>query len=109
MNLLNNLTLRFQQRSFYGGYDFALFDLSGAKEYVSKPSVEMVELKSDESIEPLFTLRDDKCQNLMDEMWSAGFRPKDRINPDGELGAVKYHLQDMRKLYFNKLGITDDN
>lgn len=36
---------------------------------------------------------------LMNELWNAGVRPRDVGSP-GELSAVKFHLEDMRKLVF---------
>ena len=42
----------------------------------------------------------DKAQKLMDDLWHCGLRPSQSIGSVGQLDAVKYHLEDMRKLVF---------
>lgn len=41
----------------------------------------------------------DDLRMLMDELWNAGIRPTG-INAVGEQGAMKAHLEDMRRLVF---------
>lgn len=52
---------------------------------------------------PFLSLEEDDAQGLFMEMWRAGFRPGN----DGDETATKYHLEDMRKIAFNKLGIKN--
>jgi hypothetical protein len=43
-----------------------------------------------------------EIQGLMDELWRNGFRPSNVEGVGGELTATKYHLEDMRKMAFDK-------
>ena len=51
--------------------------------------------------EPLVNLQREEAQQLMDELWNAGIRPIGAAGSAGQLDAVKYHLEDMRKMVFN--------
>lgn len=53
-------------------------------------------------IQPAFTLPLDAAQRLMDELWQAGVKPSQSIGSTGQVEAIKYHLEDMRKLVFNE-------
>jgi hypothetical protein len=55
--------------------------------------------------EPFLRLRYEEAQGLMDELWSCGIRPTE-VGSHGELGAVKSHLEDMRKMVFHYMGLT---
>lgn len=48
--------------------------------------------------EPFIRLKRDEAQQLMDELWNAGVRPVGAAGSMGQLEAIKYHLEDMRKL-----------
>lgn len=37
------------------------------------------------------------CQELMEELWRHGFRPREGKGSAGSLKATEYHLEDMRK------------
>jgi hypothetical protein len=41
-----------------------------------------------------------EAQILMDSLWDCGTRPSEGQGSAGQLAAVKYHLEDMRKLVF---------
>ena len=41
------------------------------------------------------------ASQLMTELWDSGVRPQ-AVGTTGELQAVKYHLEDMRKLVFSE-------
>lgn len=56
------------------------------------------------AIEPSVTLSLEDAVSLMTELWNAGIRPAE-VGTTGELAALKYHLEDMRKLVF-KLPVT---
>jgi len=49
---------------------------------------------------PMFHLRPDEAQNLMDELWRAGLRPTEGSGSAGSLAATERHLADMRSLVF---------
>ena len=49
---------------------------------------------------PTFSLNDEATQALMDEIWRAGFRPREGSGSAGSLAATERHLADMRHLVF---------
>ena len=55
-------------------------------------------------ISSAFTLEPQSVQFLMDELWRCGYRPSEGEGSAGQLSSVKYHLEDMRKLVFNRMG-----
>jgi glycine cleavage system aminomethyltransferase T len=53
-------------------------------------------------IHPTLRLPLDAAQRLMDELWQAGVKPSQSIGSTGQVEAIKYHLEDMRKLVFKE-------
>jgi len=51
-------------------------------------------------VEPVFSLKDEQAQNLMDELWRVGLRPSEGSGSAGSLAATERHLADMRHLVF---------
>lgn len=51
-------------------------------------------------IEPTFHLSTTKTQELFNQLWRLGYRPKDGTGNSGHIEALKYHLEDMRQLVF---------
>ena len=43
------------------------------------------------------------AQDLLDDLWRAGIRPSNGEGSVGEIGTIKNHLADMRKIAGNKL------
>jgi hypothetical protein len=56
--------------------------------------------------EPTFVLAREEAQQLMNQLWECGFRPVQGKGSAGQLEAIRYHLEDMRKLVFQ--GESDD-
>lgn len=54
--------------------------------------------KHGELIEPFMVLQPEQAQSLIDALYDAGLRPSQAAGSSGQLEAVKYHLEDMRKL-----------
>lgn len=48
--------------------------------------------------EPMVRLEKNEAQQLFDLLWQEGYRPKDGTGNGGHIEAIKYHLEDMRKL-----------
>lgn len=46
-------------------------------------------------------------QEALETAWRLGLRPRGFEDHTGELKAVGRHLEDMRKITFNKLGVAD--
>jgi hypothetical protein len=51
---------------------------------------------------PTTSMEGKDLQLLFNELWKAGFRPNDGTGNSGHVEALKYHLEDMRKLVFNE-------
>ena len=68
-------------------------------------SVIMENVPKEGFIRPFLSLTDKETQTLMDELWRAGFRPREGpregTGSAGLLAATEKHLQDMRKLVFH--------
>ena len=54
---------------------------------------------------PLFHMRNEQVQKLLDEIWQLGYRPSDGECSIGQIGAIKDHLADMRKIVGSKLKV----
>jgi hypothetical protein len=52
-------------------------------------------------MEPFLKLEPEEAQILIDALYDAGLRPVGANGSQGQLAAVQYHLEDMRKLVFN--------
>lgn len=48
-----------------------------------------------------------EAQKLMDDLWDCGLRPSEGTGSAGALAATQKHLNDLRKIAFNKLGIKE--
>jgi hypothetical protein len=56
-------------------------------------------------ISPTFKLHEDEAQVLMDSLWSCGIRPTEGSGSAGSLAATERHLNDMRAIVANSLGV----
>ena len=54
---------------------------------------------------PTLTLKPDDAQQIINELWRIGYRPKDGSGAVAHTEAMKAHLDDMRKIAFNRLKI----
>lgn len=57
--------------------------------------------------EPVLTLDPEVAVQLMDELWRAGVRPTE-VGTGGQLDAVRYHLEDMRRIVFSSAVRRED-
>ncbi len=55
--------------------------------------------------DPTISIGKDEAQLLMDDLWQAGIRPSEGSGSAGSLRATEKHLNDMRKIVENKLGV----
>lgn len=60
-------------------------------------------------VEPTSQLTDMQAQDLMDQLWSCGFRPTEGRGSAGALAAVQRHLDDFRAIVSNTLQVTFPN
>lgn len=52
-------------------------------------------------IQPFMEIGPEQAQELFNKLWQLGFRPKDGTGNGGHIEALKYHLEDMRRLVFD--------
>lgn len=93
---VQGLTLRYVERDHYGNIK------------VAKP-MEMVDHRSGDRSQPFLVLPDGEeslMQDLMDSLWTCGFRPSKNRHVDEILNSKDQHLDDLRKIAFHSLGIS---
>lgn len=88
-----------EKRRFSNAIDIVVFDTQTNS--VAKP---LVFEKNDEAAvpQPCMTITQINAQKLMDELWDAGLRPSEGSGSAGAMAATQKHLEDMRKLVFEK-------
>ena len=75
---------------------------SDGKVYIAEP-LTFVEWKERfVQNDPMCTIDDQQAQSLMNSLWECGIRPVQGAGSAGQLTAVQYHLEDMRKLVFTE-------
>lgn len=80
-------------------FDFDVY--AATKTHFAVPSV-MADRKAGLPIAPVFTLAQAEAQALADALWEAGIRPTGGHGSAGERAAMQRHLDDMRKLVFER-------
>lgn len=87
----NRVDILLRRRSSYDG-----------KVFVGKP-IEYVETDMACVVwNPTISLLPEEAQQLIDELWRVGVRPSSGDGSPGQLGATERHLEDMRRLVFEK-------
>lgn len=77
-------------------------DRSGGKMALAQPAT-FITRESDASfVQPMLTLHQGSAQALMDELWNVGIRPSEGTGNTGQVAAMQRHLDDMRKLVFER-------
>jgi len=105
---MNNISLWAARQPWERSVDFVILDnpipLNGGESFIGTRAVVKVltfeQMQDGEFVKPTFSLSDRKAQELFNELWNLGFRPVDGTGNGGHLEALKYHLEDMRKLVF---------
>lgn len=59
-------------------------------------------VEAGEFSEPTLRISDESAQQWIDELWRAGFRPSEGTGSAGSLAATERHLEDMRRLVFDR-------
>lgn len=72
---------------------------------VAKPVVielDEVALSEGRIIDPSMRIDTENAQGIFQQLWDRGYRPKNGESSMAHVEAMKYHLEDMRKLAFKK-------
>lgn len=51
---------------------------------------------------PTLEIRREEAQEFMDQLWNCGIRPTEGAGSVGQMAATERHLEDMRRLVFEK-------
>lgn len=70
--------------------------------YVAR-SIEWIEVENGAITAPTFDIDATAAQVLMDSLWDCGIRPTAAAGSAGQLAAVQYHLEDMRRIALSKV------
>lgn len=75
-------------------------DLTGDRYCLAEPIIMKTYGPEDayKPIGPTLDIAEPAAQKLMDDLWDCGLRPSEGSGSAGQLAAVQYHLEDMRKL-----------
>lgn len=97
------LELRVTNKPMYmgNGFEFRILDRE-AMSFVSSLNLANVEKGEGVEIPSLFNLTKDNLISLMDQLWNLGIRPSNGSGDANAFEALKYHLEDMRKLVFKE-------
>jgi len=71
-------------------------------EYIAQPLLMKKPNNLDIIQKPTFSLDYETCQEIVDSLWNFGFRPSEGTGSAGSLKATQNHLEDMRKLVFER-------
>ena len=85
--------------SFGQGVDLRM-GFPGTESFVERLVATIVQRSAGTSMPIVMALDDEQTRNLMDELWGAGVRPSSGEGSVGQIGALTYHLDDMRRLVF---------
>jgi len=87
--------------SWWAGIEFLLSQRGDGRFYVGKPVV-MEAQEPAVASDPTFRLDMEQAQTLMDDLWNCGLRPTEGAGSAGALAATQRHLDDMRRLVFDR-------
>ena len=75
------------------------------KKIVTSIVMTVGERTNGEYYSPPMILSEDEVQQIMDQLWQCGVRPRNGEGSNAQINAMKNHLDDMRKIAFNGLKI----
>ena len=76
------------------------------KRHVTKIEMTIEDRTPNAYTSPAMVLEPNEAQQIMNELWKVGLRPKDGEGSSAQINSMKEHLADMRKIAFKKLGIN---
>ena len=92
-------------KDYAGVVEVALIGRSeNGRKWAAKP-VEFEEVTPSSIRRPTIQIETRVAQMLMDELWTCGLRPSEGTGSAGALAATQRHLDDMRKIVFDRLKI----
>lgn len=86
------------------GWSWRIVSTTPTGDVFAVQPVSFIKILEEEVVPEAFTLPDTSLQQIMNQLWNAGFRPNSE-GSEGELQATKKHLEDMRKIVFDMIGL----
>ena len=100
------LEWRAENRIWTDAIEFVAFQMGNGKRRVVSTEFTLKEIEDGYLIdEPTLRLVGDEAQQIMNELWRCGIRPKDGSGAVAHTEAIVAHLADMRTIAFNRLKI----
>lgn len=84
------------------GFDFLIMERAGDRVSYAVDIVMQAVAEGGVIPAPSFFLSAAAAQELIDGLWQAGLRPSEGTGSAGALAATQKHLEDMRRLVFEK-------
>lgn len=95
------LIFKAQRSDYFSQCDIAILeDSDGTIKALQPLAFKYIEHIEGSMLESSLRLKEQEGQRLFDALWQAGYRPKVLGDQDKQVEAVKYHLEDMRRLVF---------
>lgn len=85
----------------WGGLDIYI---KRGRKFVTDLEWTQIELGQVNPLPPI-RLDNNKAQELMNNLWAQGYRPNASLSGASQEGALRAHLEDMRQVAFENLGI----
>ena len=99
---IDNTKMKFRIIKGFNHFGFDM--LIGTETHIAEPLImNRHDHMSGVVIDPTMTIHEDSAQQLMDELWKVGIRPSNGEGNVGQIGALKSHLEDMRKIAFTEI------
>ncbi len=100
---MNRLRLKCQYDMSQDALMFLLCELDFMSQFMTAIAEPVVMKKKEEGVvmHPTFHLSMEAAQQLMDQLWRCGIRPKDAEGTVGTLAAKEEHIKDLRKMLFD--------
>lgn len=98
------MDIRAQFRDYYDDR-LAVWIRTPDKRIIKPFQYVMAEYEEGDYGEPTFFLSADEAQQMMNELWRCGIRPKDGEGSDAQVNALTKHLSDMKTIAFHALKI----
>jgi len=88
-------------------YEIAIFVQENGKDFIALP-LTLEEYKEGVEVTQTVAFSKEELQEFFNELWKLGFRPNDGTGNSGHVEAIKYHLEDMRKIAFKEVSNEEE-
>jgi hypothetical protein len=105
-----SVRIRIKDNLFFGAMEVFITQKIDNKLYVlsngpDEEGLRWIEANIAQKYGPTFTINTEFAQILSEDLWECGIRARQGQGSIGQLQATHLHLEDMRKIVSNKLGV----